>query len=179
MKRLGRGTLELLKVAEELRDAEIELEFLPGPLAGKHDPASHGAALFAFFSAMAESERDSATRPSKARRSPAPRARRSAESRSPTRTRSPPPCACATTNASRCARSPPASSSAPARSAVGTPPRPPSCACCASTTSGQPRPLWSPRPDLRLQPLHCFFGENYWDPSRGEQRVSWFLPPPP
>ena len=58
MKRLGRGALELLKVAEELRDAEIELEFLTGPLAGRHDPAGHGAALFAFFAAMAESERD-------------------------------------------------------------------------------------------------------------------------
>ncbi|MFJ4960890.1 recombinase family protein [Streptomyces sp. NPDC088729] len=45
-------------VAEELRDAEIELEFLAGPLAGKRDPAGHGAALFAFFAAMAESERD-------------------------------------------------------------------------------------------------------------------------
>jgi hypothetical protein len=40
MKRLGRGALELLKVAEELRDAELELEFLAGPLTGKHDPAS-------------------------------------------------------------------------------------------------------------------------------------------
>ncbi|MET7930991.1 recombinase family protein [Streptomyces sp. NPDC005373] len=58
MKRLGRGALELLKAAEELRDAEIELEFLTGPLQGKHDPAGHGAALFAFFAAMAESERD-------------------------------------------------------------------------------------------------------------------------
>lgn len=58
MKRLGRGALELLRVAEELRDAGIELEFLTGPLAGKHDPAGHGAALFAFFAAMAESERD-------------------------------------------------------------------------------------------------------------------------
>jgi Resolvase, N terminal domain len=46
------------KVAEELRDAEIELEFLTGPLAGKHNSAGHGAALFAFFAAMAESERD-------------------------------------------------------------------------------------------------------------------------
>ncbi|MCX4704386.1 recombinase family protein [Streptomyces sp. NBC_01373] len=58
MKRLGRGALELLKAAEELRDAGIELEFLTGPLAGKHDPSGHGAALFAFFAAMAESERD-------------------------------------------------------------------------------------------------------------------------
>ncbi|MFF3690967.1 recombinase family protein [Streptomyces sp. NPDC002187] len=58
MKRLGRGALELLKVADELRDAEIELEFLTGPLEGKHDPAGHGAALFSFFAAMAESERD-------------------------------------------------------------------------------------------------------------------------
>lgn len=58
MKRLGRGALELLKAAEELRDAGIELEFLTGPLQGKHDPAGHGAALFAFFAAMAEAERD-------------------------------------------------------------------------------------------------------------------------
>ncbi|MEU3986388.1 recombinase family protein [Streptomyces sp. NPDC026672] len=58
MKRLGRGALELLKVAEELRDAGIELEFLTGPLQGKHDPAGYGAALFAFFAAMAEAERD-------------------------------------------------------------------------------------------------------------------------
>ncbi|MGV9779369.1 hypothetical protein [Streptosporangium sp. NPDC003464] len=33
-------------------------EFLTGPLAGRHDPAGHGAALFAFFAAMAEPERD-------------------------------------------------------------------------------------------------------------------------
>lgn len=58
MKRLGRGALELLRAAEELRDAGIELEFLTGPLQGKHDPAGHGAALFAFFAAMAEAERD-------------------------------------------------------------------------------------------------------------------------
>ncbi|WP_331761880.1 recombinase family protein [Streptomyces sp. NBC_01546] len=58
MKRLGRGALELLKVADELRDAGIELEFLTGPLQGKHDPAGYGAALFAFFAAMAEAERD-------------------------------------------------------------------------------------------------------------------------
>lgn len=58
MKRFGRGVLELPKVAEELRDAEIELDFLTGPLQGKHDPAGHGAALFAFFAAVAESERD-------------------------------------------------------------------------------------------------------------------------
>ncbi|MFC9498420.1 recombinase family protein [Streptomyces sp. NPDC056982] len=58
MKRLGRGALELLKVAEELRDAGIELELLTGLLRGKHDPAGYGAALFAFFAAMAEAERD-------------------------------------------------------------------------------------------------------------------------
>ena len=41
-----------------MRDAGIELEFLTGPLQGKHDPAGYGAALFAFFAAMAEAERD-------------------------------------------------------------------------------------------------------------------------
>ncbi|MGW6257694.1 hypothetical protein [Streptomyces sp. NPDC055085] len=34
------------------------MEFLTGPLQGKHDPAGYGAALFAFFAAMAEAERD-------------------------------------------------------------------------------------------------------------------------
>ncbi|WSN53556.1 hypothetical protein OHU26_02925 [Streptomyces sp. NBC_00069] len=51
MKRLGRGAIELLKVAEELRDAEIDLDFLTGPLQGKRDPAGHDAALFASFAA--------------------------------------------------------------------------------------------------------------------------------
>lgn len=37
---------------------ETELKFVTGPLQGKHDPVRHGAALFAFFAAMAESERD-------------------------------------------------------------------------------------------------------------------------
>ncbi|MFE0256217.1 hypothetical protein [Streptomyces sp. NPDC059010] len=32
--------------------------FLTGPLQGRHDPVGHGAALFAFFAAMAEAERD-------------------------------------------------------------------------------------------------------------------------
>ncbi|MFF8506739.1 recombinase family protein [Streptomyces sp. NPDC015492] len=58
MKRLGRGAAELLTIAEELRRADIELELLEGPLKGIHDPSGHGAALFAFFAGMAESERE-------------------------------------------------------------------------------------------------------------------------
>ncbi|GAA3832636.1 hypothetical protein GCM10022226_62400 [Sphaerisporangium flaviroseum] len=58
MKRLGRGAAELLAIAEELRRADIQLELLTGPLQGVYDPSGHGAALFAFFAGMAESERE-------------------------------------------------------------------------------------------------------------------------
>jgi DNA invertase Pin-like site-specific DNA recombinase len=57
-KRLGRGALDLLQIAEKLRMDGIQLEFLTGPLSGKHDPSGYGNALFAFFAAMAETERD-------------------------------------------------------------------------------------------------------------------------
>lgn len=58
MKRLGRGAAELLAIAEELRHHDIELELLSGPLQGIYNPSGHGAALFAFFASMAESERE-------------------------------------------------------------------------------------------------------------------------
>jgi DNA invertase Pin-like site-specific DNA recombinase len=58
MKRLGRGAAELLTIAETLRTDDIELELLTGPLQGVYDPSGHGAALFAFFAGMAESERE-------------------------------------------------------------------------------------------------------------------------
>ncbi|MEV5503652.1 recombinase family protein [Nonomuraea fuscirosea] len=58
MKRLGRGAAELLAIAEELRRHDIELELLSGPLQGIYNPSGHGAALFAFFAGMAESERE-------------------------------------------------------------------------------------------------------------------------
>lgn len=58
MKRLGRGAAELLAIAEDLRRADIQLELLTGPLQGVYDPSGHGAALFAFFAGMAESERE-------------------------------------------------------------------------------------------------------------------------
>jgi DNA invertase Pin-like site-specific DNA recombinase len=58
MKRLGRGAAELLAIAEDLRHHDIELELLTGPLQGIYNPSGHGAALFAFFAGMAESERE-------------------------------------------------------------------------------------------------------------------------
>lgn len=58
MKRLGRGAAELLAIAEDLRRHDIQLELLTGPLQGIYDPSGHGAALFAFFAGMAESERE-------------------------------------------------------------------------------------------------------------------------
>ncbi|MEU8250983.1 recombinase family protein [Nonomuraea sp. NPDC048916] len=57
-KRLSRGAAELLTVAEDLRRHDIELELLTGPLQGVYDPSGHGAALFAIFAGMAESERE-------------------------------------------------------------------------------------------------------------------------
>ncbi|MEU6721559.1 recombinase family protein [Nonomuraea sp. NPDC046802] len=58
MRRLGRGAAELLAIAEELRRHDVQLELLTGPLQGVYDPSGHGAALFAFFTGMAESERE-------------------------------------------------------------------------------------------------------------------------
>ncbi|WP_445407669.1 recombinase family protein [Streptomyces maremycinicus] len=58
MKRHGRGAAELLTIAEDLRHHDIQLELLTGPLQGVYDPSGHGAALFAFFAGMAESERE-------------------------------------------------------------------------------------------------------------------------
>ena len=58
MKRLGRCAAELLTIAEDLRHHDIQLELLTGPLQGVYDPSGHGAALFAFFAGMAESERE-------------------------------------------------------------------------------------------------------------------------
>lgn len=49
---------ELLAIAEDLRHHDIQLELLTGPLQGVYDPSGHGAALFAFFAGMAESERE-------------------------------------------------------------------------------------------------------------------------
>ncbi|MFH8342862.1 DUF4158 domain-containing protein [Streptomyces sp. AM6-12] len=54
----GRGAAELLTIAEDLRHHDIQLELLTGPLQGVYDPSGHGAALFAFFAGMAESERE-------------------------------------------------------------------------------------------------------------------------
>ncbi|MGP3750135.1 zinc finger domain-containing protein [Streptomyces sp. IBSNAI001] len=44
--------------AEDLRHHDVQLELLTGPLQGVYDPSGHGAALFAFFAGMAESERE-------------------------------------------------------------------------------------------------------------------------
>lgn len=58
LKRLGRGSAELITTANGLMKEGIGLEMLTGPLAGVYNPSGHGAALFAFFAAMAESERE-------------------------------------------------------------------------------------------------------------------------
>jgi hypothetical protein len=52
----SRGAVDT--IAEDLRRDDIELELLTGPLQGIYNPSGRGAALFAFFAGMAESERE-------------------------------------------------------------------------------------------------------------------------
>jgi DNA invertase Pin-like site-specific DNA recombinase len=59
MKRLGRDGAELTAIADHLAAHGLALEMLAGPLAGIYDPSGHGRILFAFFAALAETERDS------------------------------------------------------------------------------------------------------------------------
>ncbi|MGH3885306.1 MAG: recombinase family protein [Pseudonocardiaceae bacterium] len=58
MKRLGRDSAELTALADHLTAHGIVLEMLAGPLAGMYDPTGPGRMLFAFFAAMAETERE-------------------------------------------------------------------------------------------------------------------------
>ncbi|MER5602828.1 recombinase family protein [Streptomyces sp. NPDC002265] len=58
MKRFGRDTAELTALADHLSAHGLVLEMLAGPLAGMYDPSGHGRLLFAFFAAMAETERE-------------------------------------------------------------------------------------------------------------------------
>ncbi|MGW4664900.1 recombinase family protein [Streptosporangium sandarakinum] len=58
MKRLGRDAGELTVLADHLTAHGLVLEMLAGPLAGIYDPAGPGRMLFAFFAAMAETERE-------------------------------------------------------------------------------------------------------------------------
>jgi DNA invertase Pin-like site-specific DNA recombinase len=58
MKRLGRDSAELTALADDLTAHGIALEMLAGPLTGIYDPSGTGRVLFAFFAAMAETERE-------------------------------------------------------------------------------------------------------------------------
>jgi DNA invertase Pin-like site-specific DNA recombinase len=58
MKRLGRDAAELTALADHLIAHGLVLEMLAGPLAGIYDPSGPGRMLFAFFAAMAETERE-------------------------------------------------------------------------------------------------------------------------
>ncbi|MEU9116376.1 recombinase family protein [Streptomyces sp. NPDC048483] len=57
MKRLGRDAAELTALADHLTAHGLILEMLAGPLPGIYDPTGPGKLLFAFFAAMAETER--------------------------------------------------------------------------------------------------------------------------
>lgn len=58
MKRLGRDAAELTALADHLTAHGLVLEMLAGPLPGIYDPTGPGRILFAFFAAMAETERE-------------------------------------------------------------------------------------------------------------------------
>lgn len=58
MKRLGRDAAELTALADHLTAHGLVLEMLAGPLPGLYDPTGPGRLLFAFFAAMAETERE-------------------------------------------------------------------------------------------------------------------------
>ncbi|MEV0695930.1 recombinase family protein [Streptomyces sp. NPDC050388] len=58
MKRLGRGAAELTALADHLTAHGLALEMLAGPLPGIYDPTGPGKLLFAFFAAMAKTERE-------------------------------------------------------------------------------------------------------------------------
>jgi DNA invertase Pin-like site-specific DNA recombinase len=58
MKRLGRDPAELTALADHLTAHGIALEMLAGPLTGIYDPTDTDRILFAFFAAMAETERE-------------------------------------------------------------------------------------------------------------------------
>ncbi|MCX4608723.1 recombinase family protein [Streptomyces mirabilis] len=158
MKRLGRGALELLKGAEELRDAEIELEFLTDPLVGKHDPAGRGAALLAFFAAMAESERDYIRDKTLEGQETA---HKNGEAIGGVEVSDEDMLATALRLRDQEHRSLRETASRLVISTEGkrgsTQPRPPSCGCCASTTSRRPRPRWNPHAELGLNPLALLF----------------------
>ncbi|WAP60944.1 recombinase family protein [Streptomyces sp. S465] len=57
MKRLGWDAAELTALADHLTAHGLVLEMLHGPLTGMYDPSGPGKLLFAFFAAMAETER--------------------------------------------------------------------------------------------------------------------------
>ena len=58
LKRLGRDAAELTALADHLTAHGLVLEMLAGPLPGMYDPSGPGRLLFAFFAAMAETERE-------------------------------------------------------------------------------------------------------------------------
>ncbi|WP_246460902.1 recombinase family protein [Streptomyces himalayensis] len=58
MKRLGREAAEFTALADHLTAHGLVLEMLAGPLQGMYDPSGAGRMLFAFFVAMAETERE-------------------------------------------------------------------------------------------------------------------------
>lgn len=58
MKRLGREAAELTALADHLTAHGLILEMLAGPLQGMADPSGTERLLFAFFAAMAETERE-------------------------------------------------------------------------------------------------------------------------
>jgi DNA invertase Pin-like site-specific DNA recombinase len=64
MKRRGHDAAELAALTDHLTAHDLVLEMPAGPLPGMYDPAGPGRLLFAFFTAMAETERENIREPS-------------------------------------------------------------------------------------------------------------------
>ncbi|BAS14215.1 transposon Tn552 DNA-invertase BinR [Arthrobacter sp. Hiyo8] len=97
MKRLGRDSAELTALADHLSAHGIALEILAGPLTGIYDPAGTGRVLFAFFAAMAETERENIREATLEGLNPARRKNHGGRPRSSPRTCCTPCCAAART----------------------------------------------------------------------------------
>ena len=100
MKRLGRDSAELTALADHLTAHGIALEMLAGPLTGIYDPTGTGRILFAFFAAMAETERENIREPPSKDSPPQPA--RESTAAAPRRS-SPPTCCTPSSGAARTA----------------------------------------------------------------------------
>ncbi|MFC8460700.1 recombinase family protein, partial [Streptomyces sp. NPDC057242] len=131
MKRLGRDAAELTALADHLTAHGLVLEMPAGPPPGIYDPTGPGKLLFAFFAAMAETERENIRESTLEGSAPRPARASTAAGRpsSPTTCRT--PCSASGLSASPSSRSSPTCSSPPASAGPST---------CARSAAARPGP---------------------------------------